>query len=286
MPNALVFTIQPTTAATLPHSMGRAAHAAILDLLGLSDPGLPDSLHAPAAIRPLTVSNLLGRTNAAPSSRVLPNERYRLRVTMLSAALEAIGESWLLHPPTYLVLGEIAWRVLSVTADQGRDSWAGQTSYAELAAQALNKPQRVGGRWQFEFHAPVTFRRRGTCVPLPTPGLVFGSLFDKWNALSGFPLPDRLRDRFEEDILVSDFNLCSATALTKNNIVQIGAVGTCTYHMRRELAAYQSALDMLAQFAFYSGVGAATTRGFGQVRLLNQAKATSKPSEAAHVSAN
>ena len=72
-----------------------------------------------------------------------------------------------------------------------------------------------------------------------------------------------------ECIAVSRFDLRSRAEPTKGGVPQIGAVGriTCTAVNRDRY--WCACIDALARFAFYSGIGAGATRGYGQARLLD-----------------
>jgi CRISPR-associated endoribonuclease Cas6 len=117
----------------------------------------------------------------------------------------------------------------------------------------------------------------GINQPLPLPSLVFGSLIDRWNILAPLPLPAEVRAAADE-LLVNNFALRSVPARTKDGALQIGAVGHCTYSAAHPGSAWLAGIDLLARFAFYSGVGAGTARGFGQARLIN----VDSPRRAAH----
>jgi CRISPR-associated endoribonuclease Cas6 len=82
-------------------------------------------------------------------------------------------------------------------------------------------------------------------------------------------MPPETHQFVTEALAVSRFDLRSAVVPTKGGAIQIGSVGRCAYtatsHDRYGLAC----VEALARFAFYSGVGAGTARGFGQARLLS-----------------
>jgi CRISPR-associated endoribonuclease Cas6 len=127
--------------------------------------------------------------------------------------------------------------------------------------------QRSGGRWVLDFVTPVTFRQRGRNQPLPLPELVFGSLLDRWNALAPIPLLDEARQFVTEALVVNQFELRAVVAPTKGGAVQVGAIGRCGYTALSSDRYGLACVEALARFAFYSGVGAGTARGFGQTRL-------------------
>lgn len=267
MPRAIVYTISPTQATNVPSSIGRAAHAAFLRLIRDADPDLAARIHDDDGVKPLTVSNVIG-LGAGKFTRVEPDRRYGLRVTLLTDDLETLAERWTVEALAELDLDGQAWRVLARVTHSAEDPWAGAASYTELAAPLLERPASVPARWTFSFASPVTFRRRGANMPLPLPELVFGSLLEKWNAFAPLALPEEVRRYAEECVTVSRFNLRTVAGATSGGALQIGAIGQCTYLATVRDRYWQACLTTLARLALYSGIGAATTRGFGQARLV------------------
>jgi len=271
MPTALIFTLRPTVSACVPANLGRAAHAAVLEQIAASDPALAARLHRENGSKPLTISNILGLAGQGGRAQITPAQTYGLRVTLLCDRLEALARGWTAAALGTLTLDHVAWRVEGLTADAAAHPWAGRASYEELASAVLQRSGIPPTRWAFEFAAPVTFRHGPINQPLPLPSLVFGSLLDKWNAFAPLPLPAELRESIGE-LVVSTFELRSCAVPTKGGALQIGAVGRCGYSAPRSDSAWLAGIDLLARFAFYSGVGAGTARGFGQTRLLTAAR--------------
>lgn len=270
MPTALVLSIRPMVAAHVQANLGRAAHAAILAQIAAADPAFAARLHSSEGIKPLTVSNVLGLDRRGGRALIAPGQTYGLRVTLLCDTLEALAREWTAASFGTLMLDGVAWRVEQVTADAIEHPWAGHESYESLAAGALRRSGSALNDWTFEFATPVTFRHGPINQPLPLPDLVFGSLLDKWNAFAPLPLPSELRDTIA-GLVVSSFELRSAVVPTKGGALQIGAVGRGSYRALGGTSAWLAGIDLLARFAFYSGVGAGTARGFGQTRLLPSA---------------
>lgn len=268
MPTALIFTLRPLAAGSLPASLARAAHAAVLRLIGQASPALAARLHDDEGPKPLTVSNVLGLPERGPRADVAPEHSYGLRVTLLTPELEAIAAGWAPAALGALDLDGLPWRVERVTADPAEHPWAGQASYEQLAAPALLRAEGGPTRWTLEFAAPVTFRQRGLNMPLPTPDLVFGSLLDKWNAFAPLALPEEVRRFAAECLAISRFDLRSLAAPGKPGAIQIGAVGRCTYTAVNRDRYWLACVATLAHFAFYSGVGAGAARGLGRARLI------------------
>ncbi len=269
MPIALMFTLRPAQAGTVPANLGRATHAAVLRLIGSADPHLAARIHDDAQVKPLTVSNLLGLPTRSKTVAVTPDMEYGLRVTLLAPELEALAAHWTPAAAGVLDLDGMDWQVTGITSDPSVHPWAGQSSYESLATPALARAASdPPTRWTLEFAAPVTFRQRGMNQPLPTADLVFGSLLDKWNAFASLALPEEVRRFASECMAVSRFDLRSLAEPTKSGAWQIGAVGRCTYTATNRDRYWLACIDILANFAFYSGVGAGATRGFGRVCLL------------------
>jgi CRISPR-associated endoribonuclease Cas6 len=266
MPCALVLTIRPTAAVPVPLHLNRATHAAILRLIGQSDAAVADRLHANDAIKPLTVSNVLGLERRGKTVPVSPERSYTLRLTLLSSELERIAANWRPEQIGALDLDGTPWRVEHITRAADEHPWAGQVSFEGLAAPALLNAEKAPTRWELEFASPVTFRQRGMNQPFPLPDLVFGSLLDRWNALAPLALPEEVRRFASETMAASRFDIRSVALPAKNGAVQIGSVGHCRYVALTHERYWLACIETLARFAFYSGVGAGTTRGQGQAR--------------------
>lgn len=268
MPTALIITLRPQTPGKPPVGLGRAAHAIVLGWIAAANPALAEQLHNDDGPRPLTVagpSDGPAREQAAET----PAERpWYLRVTLLSAELEALARAWTPEALGMLNLDGALCRVTDIATTPEQHPWAGAATYEGLAAPALLRATGGPSRWTLEFASPVTFRRSGVNLPLPMPELVFGSLLDRWNALAPLALPDETRRFAQECLAVSRFQLRSAVEPTKNGALQIGALGRASYTAVNRDRYWTACVDVLARFAFFSGVGAGTARGLGRTRLI------------------
>lgn len=270
MPVALMFAIRPVAAAQVPPTLARAAHAAVLREIAAQDAALAARLHDDEqGPRPFTVSNVIGLPRGRGEQVLVdPAHGCRLRVTLLEPTGERLAERWCGEPPPLLDLDGSLWHVEQATLDGAVDAWAGQQSYAGLAAPALLRGGTPPIRWTLEFAAPVTFRQQGRNQPFPLPELVFGSLLERWNAFAPLALPDEVRRFAAECLAVSRYDLQTVRGMTKNRAFQVGAVGQVTYVATVKDRYWLACIETLAQFAFFGGVGAGTARGYGQARLL------------------
>jgi len=117
--------------------------------------------------------------------------------------------------------------------------------------------------------SPTAFQSQGRTVPLPLPGPFFGSLVQRWNLNSPVALPEAEVRRYAEEMVgVGRYVLRSAPGWDHGQGLRIGAIGRVSFTALNREHYWLSVLGLLAEYARYSGVGALTTMGMGQVRLV------------------
>ena len=126
---ALVLTLRPKEATTVPAHLGRAAHALLLQWVRAADPALAQALHQRDQARPFTCSTLVGGRRSGHDTRQLsPQEGYWLRFTGLTAEVSAVLAHVAAHPPAEVELDRLPFRVESATLDREAHQWAGATT--------------------------------------------------------------------------------------------------------------------------------------------------------------
>lgn len=251
----------------LPFHAGRAVHAAVLAHIGGVDAALAAALHADDGPKPLTCSDIMGGRSSAEGRVLQAGEGCMLRVTGLTAPVAAaLTTAILTRPPTTWPVADSTLRVVGAQCDPAADAWSGRTSYEALAAAQLARMERPDRQVTLDFYTPTTFKSGGMHVPLPLPSLVFGNLVDRWNAFSPIALSPEVRRFGEEMVAISRYKLESRSVAFKAGSQRIGGVGRVTYRAIGGDRYWLGVMQMLADFAFYSGVGALTTAGFGQAR--------------------
>jgi len=267
---SLVVTVRPAQPVTLPGHLGRAAHALLLRWLNEADPALAQTWHDADGPKPFTCSSLIGagRMQGDHLRALTPENTYWLRLTSLDPTVSARLLAVCDDPPPTVELDGVILPVESITADPAAHPWAGTATYEQLAAPYLLARQPGPRRLTLSFVSPTTFRQREMNMPLPLPELVFGGLADRWNAFSPVTISPEVRRYAAECVGISHFALRSRSVPLKDGGLQVGVTGQARYVAVTYDRYWTSLLGLLADFAFYAGVGRLTTVGLGQCRRL------------------
>jgi CRISPR-associated endoribonuclease Cas6 len=148
------------------------------------------------------------------------------------------------------------------------------TTYPALVQQASQES------WvTLQFVAPTSFRAGEVQDIFPKPERVFGSLLVAWQSFAPVPFDLALAEIFPL-IRVSAYELRTELIHFARYKV-IGFKGQVTYTHPREVdTTTRQAVNALADFAFFAGVGYKTTMGLGQtLRQPVTAKTARRQSE-------
>ncbi|MBS3967032.1 MAG: CRISPR-associated endoribonuclease Cas6 [Truepera sp.] len=157
-------------------------------------------------------------------------------------------------------LGEPFFRVRSVL--QEAHPWAGVSTYPRLfQGQAVHS---LG----LQFASPTFFRRQGSSYPLPEPRLVFDSLAQRWNAFAPVKVPPELSETWER-MTIARFQGRSQFIQPNAGERGVGFAGRVVYHLPAASPQEAQWMQALGRFAFYAGVGAKTSLGFGRVKAFD-----------------
>jgi CRISPR-associated endoribonuclease Cas6 len=269
---SIVLTLTTDRPATLPAELGRANYTALLARLRSMDPALAAEVHDGNGPKPLTCSGILDPDLRGENVTVRPGQAYHVRVTGLTERMsEALVTTLLVNPPSEWDIGHHQFRVEGITCDPARHPWAGQDSYTALAKriethhrQHYALPRTV----QLEFLSPTAFRSQEMQIPVPMPALVFGSLLDRWHTFGGLPLDPATRAFTEQAVAISDYQLESRRVPHKDGAFRVGGIGRVAYTLRSNDPYRLAVMGVLADYAFYAGVGVQTASGMGQCRRL------------------
>ena len=267
---SLVLCLQSPEPAILPVDLGRAAESLLLRLVGFQKPTLVAELHDGQGPKPFTASNLVLGRRRGSSRYIEAGDNGWVRFTGLA---EEVSRSLLpvaTSPPDAVELGNHRLTVTEATMDPALHPWAGQSACQQLAElYLLNQPRNLARDVELEFASPTAFRSKDMDMPFPLPGLVFGSLADRWNAVSSVPLDPGVRQFCEEYVAISEYDMRSRPVRLKGSGPRRGGEGRVRYGMlNTEDPYWLAALNILADFSFFSGVGIQTAKGMGQVRRV------------------
>lgn len=236
-----------------PATLGRAIHACVLNWLSLGDSQLANQIHQ-SQISPFCLSGLIGNRRQPYS---FEGDHFLLRIGILDNSLiQPLLKGIEKQETEILNLGKFPFVIRQVYSISESHRLSKLIDYYSLAVYSptLNEIE-------LKFLSPTSFRQKQGIQNFPLPELVFNSLLRKWNHFAPIELhfPE-----IEWTALVSAYEL-TTHALRLESGAEIGCQGWVKYlFLDSEQARIAS---ILANFAFYSGVGRKTTMGMGQAQL-------------------
>ncbi len=262
---AFVLYVKAKSNGRLPQFCGRLLHAALLSRLQQDNPQLSALLHD-AENKSFSASVINARTVIQKGFYLVEADTAAYwRFCIMGDYVDELLA--FLQPGISFRLGNIEFVLQKVVADQKIHSLSGITSteFIEAACEKLPALKRV----TISFSTPTTFRSFDQDYPLPRADLVFGSLADRWNRVSG-------QEHFNVELVkkIAADNLVPERWLGQTRYIKLSAklgvncfVGSFSYKLSLLPQEYQAIFIMLAEFARFSGVGRLTAQGFGQVEI-------------------
>jgi CRISPR-associated endoribonuclease Cas6 len=293
----------------LPLTQGEAIHRWFFSLLvDQKKQELASRLHSQKPCTSFTTSPLQGAlTRQGMFARVQADQTYWLRVTSLEHTLSEFLRDIEVKPPKRVSLEfrkqtsphlphrciedkpptrvrpfDVEFAVSAVTSDPQVHAWAGQSTYEHLYAQAWENPPATQVPLQFfsptvfrsQIFSPTVLRLHHRNQLLPSPRLIFSSLWESWHAFAPqyLTLPDALLPLLSTELDVLRYEL-KTRMLQFEEYRQKGFVGSCTLGLPRHPAAPDTdvlrCMHLLCNTAFFAGVGYKTPMGMGQARRLS-----------------
>lgn len=267
MPHAIVIQCVPREPLLTGVPNGAQLQAALLDLLRGVNPELAAELHDGNTLRNYAVSLLR-------HARAERGQELKLRVACLDDRIYPALAQWAnasLAQGLTIRFGQTQCAVARALASNASgEAWAGYATFDELAEQASAQEAVI----RLEFATPTAFGQGDREEALPLPRHVFGALLRRWNAACPHPLQIAADDtseflhRVEENIVLTHpFEFRSAIAELGDQLKLTGFVGQAAYRIRRKAdAEFVRFINLLADAAFFTGLGKKTSRGCGAVR--------------------
>lgn len=274
--HAIVVNLIATRDGRVPLTQGALAHAAFFDLVRAADSELAARLHGSGSRQPFTISPLQGLpddrlADADRAYALRAGDRVALRLTLLDPDLFVAFLQRLLAagPDLRLHIGDVTFAVESALGTPGSHPWAGYTTAGALRKAATTAPQ-IGMR--FASPTAINLGSAGAAkqrmVLIPIPQYVFASLRGAWNRLTGDEIPIGFEAWVAETVFVREVRHWQTAVYQLKRGTYPGGYGDVTFEALDPAPTFTRILNLLTDFAFYSGVGTKTTMGMGQARRL------------------
>lgn len=261
--NSIVVELAAADVGDIPPTLSRALHALVLKWFAAASPSVAETIHA-SQNSPLTISGLLG--NRRPNG-VRVGDYFYFRIGLLDGSLvEPLMRGFEQSETQSIILGDFPFVLRNMYALPGTHQLAGAADYA-----LLSHPTQALTEIEMHFLSPTSFKQNQVVQTFPLPELVFNSLHRRWNifAPEQYHLPT-----CEWNALVTAYDL-KTYALKMEGGTEVGAQGWVRYRFSSPETARIATI--LANFAFFAGVGRKTAMGMGQAQLSLGTSLLQKP---------
>lgn len=297
-----VFLIRPHGLFTPRKFLGRMAHKLFLSMLDQADlKPLANRLHDQSDRLPFSVSELF--PNGA--------QHFWMRVAGLTPQMSLVLRTQLgalmgqtIHVEPRDQVDETQWECTVDAVIPSQHEWARSQTYSEFIGSAWHIPRQR--RMRLEFVTPTAVKSVGMYRPFPLPHWIFRPLYERLlrldtltlpyqpdpayleayaehfmsiqdyelRCISGLPMKDESLVAFKGWV---DYRLLSANEDFEKSTRKVGRLyrdvpaATVYSDIQHHREQYACLLHLLAQFAFYSGVGRYTGQGMGMVQINERA---------------
>lgn len=270
--HAFVIHLHARHEARLPASHGDLAQAAFYAAIDATAPELAQALHDHDQRKPYTLSRLRGPMRRENGVLHLPaGWEGDFRLTLLHSSLfNAFMQHLLNDPNVNIRLGQADFAVSHVYGAPGSHPWCGYTT-----AQALL--DEAGEDRQIRLHvaSPTSFSlkdRADSGQPriqvLPDAELIWAGLRSNWQRFTGQAIPYEFEAWVRRNVVVGEVQCWETKMLRYKRNPLVGGIGDVTFQALDDDPAMLRTWNLLADFAFYAGVGRKTSMGMGQCRRL------------------
>ncbi|MCA9840306.1 MAG: CRISPR-associated endoribonuclease Cas6 [Trueperaceae bacterium] len=259
MPHAFLLHLTPTQKLPKHPYLSQYTHGLFYHLLQTLDPALSAEVHAQK------------RNPFSLWAKEQKDSSVMLRVSLLDDSLfQPLIRVVLTESLAGLELGQDQYRVARVLATPEGHRDANYESWQDILCA---KPTTS---LQFHFFSPTVFSTsklggaKQHYTPLPDPKLMLQSLFKTFQLYSPIPYSKEettgLEHAFENLFIVTRHDIRTELALAGKTRLT-GFVGKANIRYQDSAITVKKALAQLGKLAFYSGLGAKTPYGMGQVRV-------------------
>jgi CRISPR-associated endoribonuclease Cas6 len=255
---------------------GDKALAALFRTVQAGDPALAKRLHDANTSKPYSVGLAHGGVRGKDGAQHFgEGDSADWRFTLLAEpAFQALLERYLKDRSLpHVRLGAVPFAVTEVFASGNNHPDSGHTTIEQLHERWQIAPENVPDHLTLDFLTPTAFSLGQNKVTkayrirsLPDPKTVFSALRKKWIKLGGRAPDDAFDEWTQRYVEAEPLSLRFQSAYVENRRLTgfVGRVSFRAYDDTRWLPF----LHLLADAAFWTGVGYQTTSGMGQTRRV------------------
>jgi CRISPR-associated endoribonuclease Cas6 len=245
----------------IPIYPGKKIHGLFFNILKNANEELAYRLHSNINNKAFTVSSFLGHNIDEPM-KIINGRKYYIRITFLEDNIFNLFTTIMLKNKVFkkeIAIENIEFSIVKILFDKTESKWSGF-----LTSEELLNINDYNNKITLNFYTPTLFRDGDKHVRYPVADKIFISLFNKFNKYSTFKLDEKIKDEF------SNIEILRKRIRRKkvffNNFYLEGFTGDVEFVIPESNLELIKTVNILSEFAFYSGVGYKTTMGLGQVR--------------------
>lgn len=273
---AIVLRLTALRPGAVPPDHGDQVRAAFFNLIDRGDSALAAQLHDTNRHKPYTISLLqTERRGRDGALHFAEGHTADWRFTLLcEPAFEALLRRYFLdRQPPHLRIGAMTFAVTDAFATGHSHPASGHISLPELQARWNQPPESLPPVIRLDFLSPTAFnlgtdpetgRRR--FASLPDTRLIFSPLRKRWADLGGAEPGDDFDAWAQTNLLMETQGIRTQPVRIEQSHFE-GFTGRVIFRARGDRR-WLPLAHLLADLAFWTGVGYQTTRGLGQARPL------------------
>ncbi|NDJ63157.1 MAG: CRISPR system precrRNA processing endoribonuclease RAMP protein Cas6 [Chloroflexi bacterium] len=271
---AVVLRMATTRRGAIPADHGKVVLSALYHLIDRGDQALAQTLHDANLHKPFTVGLIQGgKRDHRHAQHFGEGDPAEWRFTLLrDPAFEALIQRYISDRDLpHVRIGAVEFQITDAFVS-GSHAHSGSLSLETLAARYQQPPENYFGAVKLDFLSPTVFNlgtdresRQRRLRALPIPRTLFSSLRKRWAQLGGAGPGDAFDTWIEQAIEAEPLSLRWQHVHIEKMWVR-GFLGQVRFQHWGPDRRWLPFLHLLADLAFYTGVGYQTTRGLGQVR--------------------
>lgn len=252
MPYSIVIELYSSDGITENNLNSRVLYALTLNIIQSSDPELSKYFHDEEFNKSMILRKLYYKNNILVLRLTLLDEKLfdKFGNVMINACMNSYD------------LNGNELKIAKITSSNESELfWAAYTTYQDIYNNA-KKDKSLS----FKIVTPLAFKQGDSFLAFPMPDLFFKSIHKKWNKHSGLGFDDIYLDLIEKDVHISFYDLRTEQVKDNLKIAFTGCVGKITFKISNKASdKFIHYLNVLSDYAYFSGIGAKTTMGMGQL---------------------